>query len=238
MKLFNNKFSKDLGFALFLAALFSPFFWYPQAFEKWAALNRAHGFLLSFCKFALLATMGEMLALRIKEGCYNKPGFGILPKALVWGLLGLVIKGVFIIFALGAPGLLKALFPGLKPGLTSGLTVTTLSTAFCISLTMNLIFAPVMMTVHKITDEHIRLTKGSLKGFFSKIDFAAILYRIDWNIMWNFVFKKTIPLFWIPAHTITFLLPSDFQVLFAAFLGMILGVFLSMAALKSQKNRD
>jgi uncharacterized integral membrane protein len=44
------------------------------------------------------------------------------------------------------------------------------------------------------------------------------------------VFKKTIPLFWYPAHTITFLLPAGFQVLFAAVLGIVLGVLLSVAA--------
>jgi hypothetical protein len=48
-------------------------------------------------------------------------------------------------------------------------------------------------------------------------------------VQWNFVFKKTIPLFWFPAHTITFLLPSQFQVLFAALLGVALGVILAIA---------
>jgi hypothetical protein len=43
------------------------------------------------------------------------------------------------------------------------------------------------------------------------------------------VFKKTIPLFWIPAHTITFLLDPDYQVLFAAFLGIMLGAILAVA---------
>lgn len=41
--------------------------------------------------------------------------------------------------------------------------------------------------------------------------------------------KKTIPLFWFPAHTITFLLPGTWQVLFAAVLGVALGVILALA---------
>jgi len=45
------------------------------------------------------------------------------------------------------------------------------------------------------------------------------------------VFKKTIPLFWIPAHTITFLLNPDYQVLFAAFLSIVLGAILAVADL-------
>ena len=46
----------------------------------------------------------------------------------------------------------------------------------------------------------------------------------------EFVFKKTIPFFWYPAHTITFLLPGEMRVLFAAILGVVLGVLLAIAA--------
>jgi hypothetical protein len=51
-------------------------------------------------------------------------------------------------------------------------------------------------------------------------------------MVWGFVFKKTIPFFWIPAHTITFLLPPELRVLFAAALGIVLGVILALASLK------
>ena len=50
--------------------------------------------------------------------------------------------------------------------------------------------------------------------------------------MWGFVFKKTIPLFWFPAHTVTFLLPPSGRVLCAALLGVALGVLLALAARK------
>jgi hypothetical protein len=40
---------------------------------------------------------------------------------------------------------------------------------------------------------------------------------------------KTIPIFWIPAHTITFLLPSEYRVLSAAFLSIALGTILAFA---------
>jgi hypothetical protein len=46
------------------------------------------------------------------------------------------------------------------------------------------------------------------------------------------VFKKTIPLFWYPAHTITFLLPAEQRVLFAALLGIVLGVLLAVSTKK------
>ena len=56
--------------------------------------------------------------------------------------------------------------------------------------------------------------------------------KVNWDVQWNVVFKKTIPLFWFPAHTITFILPSTFQVLFAALLGVALGLILALASNK------
>ncbi|MDE6112603.1 MAG: hypothetical protein K2G46_04230, partial [Bacteroidales bacterium] len=64
------------------------------------------------------------------------------------------------------------------------------------------------------------------------IPFSRILANLNWDVQWNFVFKKTIPLFWIPAHTVTFLLPPQWQVLFAALLGVVLGILLAIAANK------
>ena len=91
------------------------------------------------------------------------------------------------------------------------------------------------MTLHKITDTHIIKNGGTLAGFFKKIQFGEIMINLDWSVQWNFVFKRTIPFFWIPAHTITFLLPSEYQVLFAAILGIVLGILLAIASLKSSK---
>ncbi|MCK7530557.1 MAG: Mpv17/PMP22 family protein [Marinilabiliales bacterium] len=47
------------------------------------------------------------------------------------------------------------------------------------------------------------------------------------------VLKKTIPFFWIPAQTITFLLPPEFQILFAALLSTVLGVILACRSAKA-----
>jgi hypothetical protein len=52
--------------------------------------------------------------------------------------------------------------------------------------------------------------------------------------MWGFVFKKTIPFFWIPAHTITFLLPPQYRVLYAALLSVVLGILLGVAGKQNQ----
>ncbi len=82
---------------------------------------------------------------------------------------------------------------------------------FAISVTMNTIFAPVFMTFHKITDTHILDCGGSLRSIVTPIPMTRIITHLNWNSQWNFVFKKTIPFFWYPAHTITFLLPGEVQ---------------------------
>lgn len=203
----------------------------PGAVDAFRLVSKEHCYAMSFVKFALLATFGECLALRITTGAYNRPGFGVLPKMLVWGILGVIIKMAFVIFAVGAPTMLAALgAPVSAQSLAHGAFGLRLLTAFAVSLSVNVIFTPWMMTAHKITDTHIRETGGTLAGALSPVDMGGILDSMDWNVMWNFVFKKTIPLFWIPAHTVTFMLPGELQMLFAALLGIVLGLILAFAA--------
>jgi hypothetical protein len=90
------------------------------------------------------------------------------------------------------------------------------------------------MAFHKITDMHIVENNGTLRGFFTPINFRKQFVELDWATIWNFVFKKTIPLFWIPAQTINFMLPEEYRVLFAAFLSIVLGVLLSIASLANK----
>lgn len=214
-----------------IVALFLPYILSDSLFTAYDTFNKSHGMVTSFIKFAVLATLGELIGLRIQTGKYYKEGFGVLPRAIVWGFLGMAINAAFIIFAGGTPLFLQ------KMGLdtTSGTPGMNLLVAFSISTAMNLVFAPVMMTFHKITDTHILQNGGTLKGFFSPIRFSEIFVSLNWQVQWNFVFKKTIPFFWIPAHTITFMLPSEYRVLFAAILGIVLGIILAFANLKPKK---
>mgnify|MGYP001820533144 CR=1 FL=1 len=228
----NNR--KDLLFFLGVAAFFLPFFLSNKLFEAYYQFNLEHGLLMSFIKFFLLATLGEVIGLRIKTGAYHYKGFGLLPRALVWGFLGMTIYMAFAIFAAGTPFFLEKI--GLKDAgilLHSDLSWEKVLVSFSISTALNLFYAPVMMTFHKITDIHILKKGGTVRGLFTAIDFAGIFKEINWDVQWNFVFKRTIPLFWIPAQTITFLMPEEYRVLFAAFLGIVLGVILGVAALKS-----
>jgi hypothetical protein len=227
---------KDFGFFAVVLLFFTPFFLIPSLGDFYHSFNASHGVIMSFIKFALLATLGESIGLRIRTGNYNVPGFGILPRAIVWGILGVGIKMAFIIFATGTPLFLKYMGLVVSPNTVNepGFSLLKLLTAFSISVALNTIFAPIFMTIHKVTDSHITEMKGTLKGFFTPIDFGRHLRELNWEVQWGFVFKKTIPLFWIPAHTLTFMLPPQHRILFAAFLGVVLGVILSIAALKGK----
>jgi len=216
---------------LFLA----PFFIFQDLYHGYEKVNQQFPLILAFFKFAILATFGEMLGLRIRTGKYNMPHFGILTRAVIWGIFGIWIAIAMGVFRNGVPAFLDRfqLLSGINAAMMNGFSMLKLLGAFCISLMMNTTFAPVFMTLHKITDTHIAQTGGTLAGFFgNKIHVTQLISSINWEIQWGFVIKKTIPLFWIPAHTLTFILPQNFQVLVAAFLGVCLGVILSVAARK------
>ena len=226
--------SSDMGVALGVAVVLGVCSAAPGLVEGYNALTRDHDFLMSFIKFGLLCTFGESIALRITQKCYTRRGFGLLPRMLLWGMIGLVINAVFHIYAAGVPSLLVALGLPLPADALAGDSLPhKLALAFCISVAINLLFAPLFMTAHSVVTMHIVETGGTLKGFFSPIDVGKNLRRIDWDMLWGFVFKKTLPLFWIPCHTVTFLLPPELRVLFAAALGVVLGVILAFASLKS-----
>jgi len=228
----------DLVFSLSILLVIAIFIFIPPVTNWYLQFNKEHGMIMSFFKFAFLATLGEIIALRIRTGNYNEPGFGIIPRMMVWGFLGLAINIAFQIFSTGGPILLAYLgLVNAPEAMKGGFSMLKLLDAFTISTTMNLTFAPVMMTFHKITDTHIIKTGGSVRGLFSPIPYASIFRNMNWNVMWNFIFKKTIPFFWIPAHTITFLLPPEFRVLFAALLGIALGLILAIGGQKAVKEK-
>lgn len=225
--------TKDLIFILIVIAVFLPFIISDTFYDWYLSFNAEHGMVMSFLKFGILATMGELLGLRISRGVYCFEGFGVLPRAIVWGILGMGINMAFIVFSTGVPAFAEYLGVKNTEDILSGaLSWQKVALAFSISVVLNSIFAPVFMTLHKITDTHIMNNGGTLRGLFTPIKMGEIMQNLNWKVQWGFVFKKTIPLFWFPAHTITFLLPGEMRVLFAALLGVLLGVILSIAARK------
>ncbi len=226
----------DIIVLLCIVAIALLFILWSPMLEGYHALNASHGMLAAFLKFAILATFGEMLASRIRCGQYVPQGFGLLDRAVVWGLLGMTIKMAFVVFAAGVPSFLQYLgFEWAGAALAGPMGGARIGVAFCVSAVMNSIYAPVMMLTHKITDMHIAKWKGSPRALYHRVHVVDILaHRIDWKVQWGFVFAKTIPLFWIPAHTISFLLPADARTLFAAFLSIALGLILAFASGKKR----
>ena len=210
-------------------------FIHPSSLDTFELFNQTHGYLLSFIKFAVLATFGECIALRIVKGRYWEPGFGLAAKALMWGFLGLFLKACFIIFAVGTPQVLPSLGVHISSEPTFG---QRLLVAFTTSVMLNTVFAPIFMILHKILDDHIKVNHGKLSALMTPINVRTRLEGIEWEVMWGFVLKKTIPLFWIPAQTITFMLPEDLRILFAAFLGAVLGVILALANLSGKQGHE
>lgn len=224
----------DIYFALVILAIFLPFVFVAPLYEWYKEFNAAHGMVMSFIKFGILSTLGEMLGCRISTGNYTTPVFGVLPRMVVWGFLGMGINMAMIIFSKGTPMFME--YMGMKGAVESFnsalFSIDKLWVALAVSVAMNTIFAPVFMTFHKITDAHIAACGGSLKALVTPIPMAKRFSELNWQAQWGFVFKKTIPFFWYPAHTITFLLPSEQRVLFAALLGIVLGVLLAVATKK------
>ena len=62
--------------------------------ETYADWNAQAPFVLAFIKFAVLASLGEALAVRIQTGASQRV-LGWPKKAIVWGLLGMWIAWMF-----------------------------------------------------------------------------------------------------------------------------------------------
>ena len=150
---------QDFIFILGVAVLLLPFFICRPVYEWYHAFNAAHGMIMSFLKFAILSTLGEMIGLRISAGVYCRKGFGVLPRMFVWGILGMGINMAMVIFSNGTPAFLQYLGMQEAPAVfhAPGLCWAKVGVAFAVSVSMNTIFAPVFMTLHKITDTHFLL---------------------------------------------------------------------------------
>lgn len=176
----------------------------------------AHPYIGGFIKFSILASMGDMLGARIQSGYWSKPR-GIFYKAAVWGFIGMMITLVFTVYM---GGVAAAQHAGRLP-----FAGVTLAQAFFGSAIMNLTFAPAMFLFHKFTDLYID-TKYDKKG--GKVTLKELSGKVDWYTMIGFTMLKTIPFFWIPAHTVVFLLPGQYRVLVSAFLSIALGLLLAL----------
>jgi hypothetical protein len=187
-------------------------------FEK---LSADHPYIMGFVKFALLATSGELIAIKMASGKFAKPAY-LTARIIIWGIIGVWITYMMKIFFLGSGAMITA---GLLPG--GSLATDTFSykliRAFATAATMNLTFGPTFMAVHKCSDTYLALREKNGKG----VKLSEVIDAVDWKRFVSFTIFKTVPIFWIPAHTLTFLLPSEYQVMLAALLSVALGIILN-----------
>ncbi len=160
---------------------------------------KAYPILSAMIQFAVLGTFGDIISKWAIERRVHLP-FGfiqVLWKMLEWALLAVGIKYAFI----GFHGFVDSLTQhSLLPELND------LGRSFAISTSMNLQFGPFLVITHRLLDNLASKEKN-----WDNLDKGML------SLLW----------FWIPAHTVTFLLPRSFQIGLAALwsvaLGMILG---------------
>lgn len=137
-------------------------------------------------------------------------------RGIIWGLIGMAIAMIFPFFMAGAAAVQDM---GLLPFKGS-----KVAHAFFGSMIMNISFGPMMMVFHKFTDLYV-------DAFYAKedISLSKLVDRVNWHAVVEFTWTKACIFFWIPAHTIVFLLPSAYRVLVSAFLSIALGFLLAIA---------
>ena len=195
----------------------------PSLNEVFKKLSSDIPYIMGFIKFALLATAGELIAIAISTKEFNAP-VKVFWRFIIWGFIG-----VWITF------MMKVLSTAVGTMMASGMLLggdSIFLKALYTSVIMNTTFGPTFMAIHKITDKVLELRAKK-----EKANLTNIVKNIDWCGFWNFTILKTVPLFWIPAHTVTFLLPAEYQVMMAAALSVALGIILSLGN-RSKKSKE
>ncbi len=166
--------------------------------DTYVAFVTAHPLISAMIQFALLGTLGDVIAKWIIEKRVSAPfGARVLGlKMLEWAFLAIMIKYAFT----GFNGFVdKLVTDGMLPELAWPFR------AFAVSTSMNLQFGPFLVLMHRLLDNLVAGQKNWAnidKGFMS--------------LLW----------FWIPAHTVTFCLPKPYQIGLAALWSVALGVIL------------
>lgn len=171
--------------------------------EQYVAWVKANPLSSAAIQFGLLGTLGESLSVSLRKKRPALPGsvWVTLAKVAAWALLGIIIKYGFA----GMKGFASAL---IEHRLLPAFVASGLGWAFAVSVLTNFFFGPQMMFFHRLEDNLI-LRRWDMAG----------LSTAWWTLLW----------FWIPAHTITFALPTEYQIGLAALWSIVLGLILGLA---------
>jgi hypothetical protein len=159
---------------------------------------KAYPIITAMIQFAILGTLGDTIAKWINKGKFFVPYnfVTLLLKMTEWAILAVFIKYAFIGFYGFVDGLIGH---ALFPEMNK------FAYAFAISATMNLQFGPFLVIMHRLFDNIIARQKN-----WANINKGML------SLIW----------FWIPAHTITFILDKPFQIGLAAVWSVVLGIIL------------
>lgn len=214
---------KKAAIIIYVAAailLFAAVLAIPQSREVFKQLSSSHPYIMGFAKFALLATAGELIAAYIANGTPSVP-VKIVWRFVIWGFIGVWITFMMKVYSSAAAQMMaNGLLPGGENGFLKALYTSVL---------MNTSFGPTFMAVHKCSDKWLELKSKKLNS-----SLKSVVGSVDWSAFVGFTLFKTVPLFWIPAHTVTFMLPGEYQVMMAAALSVALGIFLSLGNRKKK----
>ncbi len=217
----NNRKGDIIWVALLAMAI--TFLVIPSTRETFIHFTEIHPYAGGFVKFALLASMGDQLGVRISSGAWRLEK-GFLLKAFVWGILGMAITLVFSVF-MGGVGVAQASgklpFEGVR-----------IAQAFFGSFVMNVTFGPMMYIYHKFGDlcvDHF-IEHGNVRFVLDEM-----IEKIDWKTIVKFSWLTTCLFVWVPLHTVVFLLPKAYQVLASAFLSILLGVLIAFSKKSKMK---
>jgi hypothetical protein len=172
-------------------------------------LVTAHPILTAMAQFAVLGTIGEMVSRWVSSKRLHMPftAAETLWKMVVWSILAICIKYAFV----GAEGFVNELIGHhLLPAACS----TGFFHAFVKSALTNLQFGLFLVLFHRVLDNVI-----------AKVKNWGNLHKAMLSLIW----------FWIPAHTLTFCLPREFQIGLAALWSVVLGLILGIFAASAQK---
>ena len=203
----NSKRLIDVIAVIYFLGVLSLIFFNLQSF---IFLTATFPIAMGFLKFAALATFGELVKIRKKTGKWIFKDWPF--KLIVWGLFGVWFTFIFPIFSAGTTAIISN---GLWPSLGM------IFAAFSTSLFMNVLalYAWPMMLIHEYFNVLIEKKK-----IVSLVEFGE---QLDKKVWFGFI-PLTIIVFWLPAHTITFMLPNEFRILMAALLSVALGFILTI----------
>ncbi len=164
---------------------------------------KANPLVSAMIQFAILGTLGDMISKWVISKKIFLP-FSLLMllwKMLEWAILAICIKYAFTGFQGFVTGLTEH---NLLP---ESFANPSIGRAFAVSFFTNAQFGILLVLLHRILD-YLPLGKVNWTGIQKGI------YSLFW--------------FWIPAHTVTFSLPKEYQIGLAALWSLVLGLLLGL----------